>query len=182
MPSETTSNWRAPGRRAPEHLDWIADRVRDLGDALELGTLGGQGTQVLLENCTGHVTSIDLPIEHFGTADFAEVIFGQEAALDRLKALYPDRLTLRRVLHRDLDWTAPIDVLFLDADLTFQGVSRDLRNLTPHLSRGGVFLLSAVDAPDRPGVAPALRAFLATSSTDWEPLGHHRYLTAYRKL
>jgi predicted O-methyltransferase YrrM len=133
-------------------------RGQELRTVVEIGTYRG-GTLWLwcqLAKANAKIVSIDLPGGAFGGGyDKAEAEGlrkfarpGQELRL--LAADSHDPRTLQQV--KEILGSAPIDMLFIDGDHTYEGVRRDYEMYAPLVRRGGVVafhdVLPHTDAAD----------------------------------
>jgi predicted O-methyltransferase YrrM len=124
-----------PGWMTSNELTWIADLVKGRGDVLEIGTYCGLTTRTLLRHTKGLVFSVD-PL------DRAEPVHNEARQwIKDLAKEYSDRLVFIPALSDELIWTRPVDVLFLDGSHERDQVYRDLKNLVPCLTSGGLLIL-----------------------------------------
>lgn len=123
-------------------LTWLLERG-PLDRVLEIGTNHG-GTASLWCETAGEVMSIDLPGGPYGSQD-------ERSAAARnamLRTSYPHFTGVLGDSHSDLAlrqvdrWLkgAKLDLLFIDGDHTYEGVTRDFEAYRPFVRRGGVVL------------------------------------------
>lgn len=62
-------------------------------------------------------------------------------------------------------WTKQIDVLFIDADHSYEGCKADIAKYAPHVKEGGVILFHDCDETS-PGVVRAVKEFVAAGKLE----------------
>jgi predicted O-methyltransferase YrrM len=132
---------------------------------VEIGRFRG-GTTLLLAAAGGRVLSIDIDagltesdaslrsaLSRLGLADRVELVFGDSGS-------YPHE-------------PGSVDVVFVDGDHSYEGVSRDVAHWLPALRPGGVLLLhdAKFPEPSRPWNRPP----------DFAVVGVHRFLDELRR-
>jgi predicted O-methyltransferase YrrM len=121
-----------------EHLAtiWMLAVEHGFQRVLELGTRKGESTTALLlaaKQNNGHVTSIDI-----------------DACLDARQAV--EKLNLSDywtfMQHDDLqvEWTEPIDLLFIDTSHTYEQTLKELEKFEPHVREGGTIIMHDIVA------------------------------------
>lgn len=110
---------------------------------------------------------VDLGVDHgFSTAAFAAPRIGHVHGIDsradsiasaaaNIAALgLTDMVTLVQSDFTEASklWSAPIDILHIDGDHSYESVAKDFSNWSRHVSPGGVILFHDIDSfPDGPG-------------------------------
>jgi predicted O-methyltransferase YrrM len=127
--TEAVDRWKA--LQQPRELAGLLELVRPGDLAVEIGCDAGGVLWALRQAGAGRVIGIDLPAAGYATGlplepHGAEIIVGdshQEATRDKLAGLLGGR---------------PVDLLFIDADHTYQGVKRDFELYGPLVRPGGL--------------------------------------------
>jgi predicted O-methyltransferase YrrM len=96
--------------------------VRD-GTLLEVGRKHG-GSTVLMANALrdGHLYSIDIVMHECVNAYVSD---------------YDYKITFLTDDSKKIEWDAPIDLVFIDGDHSYQGVKNDIKKFTPYVEKGG---------------------------------------------
>ena len=139
-----------PGGRSTTSVKFKSDLIdyfmdKNLNSVLELGTWGGHTTRIL-SYLFKKVITVDMPNE------FERRILGSGQAADINKDR--DNITYTPLdLYRD-NWNfEEQDVVFIDADHSYNGCLKDIIEYTPKVNKGGI--LSGHDI-DFPGVNKAV--------------------------
>jgi hypothetical protein len=126
------------GWMKPEELEVIKTLARQSGSVVEVGSWKGRSTKVLLENCKGPVYAVD----HWkGTSTDLSILMaaGQDVYSKFIENVghYPNLNILRG---DSVDMAAAfngnrVDMVFLDADHTYEGLKSDLEAWVPKCNR-----------------------------------------------
>ena len=73
----------------------------------------------------------------------------------------------------------PYDMIFIDADHTYEGVKSDFNNYMPMVSDGGVIGFHDVDCPDWPGIKKFLNELESTKKYNMKKFVKKGYLLQY---
>jgi predicted O-methyltransferase YrrM len=117
---------------------------------VEIGAFEGVSTRLIRDAmpCNAHLYAVDpFPPNRYGFS-FQHAIFRREASRSG-----NGRVTLLRQFSHEAvaSWPEPIDLLYLDGDHSFEGVTRDFREWGMHVRSGGVILVhTSQPSPAKP--------------------------------
>ena len=123
-------------------------KEKNYKNIVELGVGRGKTTQKLLDKCPNiHLTGIDewkkrpqTNVE--GSETYEDWDFnGLKKNAESIKNKYPNRLTLinKSTNEASMEFsTGSIDLIFIDADHTYEGVINDINNWLPKVKEGGI--------------------------------------------
>jgi predicted O-methyltransferase YrrM len=136
-----------------QFLDWLTAVIPPVSNVAEIGTLHGGTAALWSKLFTGKIVTMDLPNGRFGGADhhFHEVECKKRAlrlsqVSSRIHSILGDsksvevRTTLREHLNGEM-----LDLLFIDGDHTFAGVSADFLLYRNFVRPGGVIAFHDVN-------------------------------------
>lgn len=139
------------------HVPYMIEQAH--GNILEIGVREGCSTAAFLlglEQMGGHLYSLDVeakPGELFAGHPQWTFIQGDsqkpETILPQLAGLH-------------------FDILFIDGDHTYEGVTNDLKNYAPLVKDGGVIIMHDVLYAGHPGVRQAADEFVAAHGYEFE--------------
>ena len=155
-----------PGWMSPDELTWLAAQAQDAQVVVEVGSWKGRSTMALADHCLGTVYAIDQwagdcltdtgrvhPLKTDVSAAFRTHL-RWHLKTGRVKALrLPSSRALAR-LARQIGRVA--DLVFIDGDHRYSGVTSDIAAARPLLKPGGVLCGHDYTNADWPGVATAV--------------------------
>jgi predicted O-methyltransferase YrrM len=110
------------------------------GTIVEIGAFEGVSTRLMRDAmpCDGHLYAVDpFIVNRYGFC-VQHAIFRHEAG----RSTNGHVILMRQFSNEAIaSWREPIDLLFLDGDHTFEGVTRDFREWGRHVRRGGIILV-----------------------------------------
>lgn len=134
----------------------LAGLVPDGGQIVEIGSFKGASAYLLAAGSAGHHAAIHC-IDTF-MAENVEGSLGADtyAEFARNVTLFQDRIRVHRGWSTEVvgEIEQPIDMLFVDGDHSYEGVSADLRHYLPRLATQGIVIMH--DSA-HPPVAQAIR-------------------------
>ncbi|MEO0559362.1 MAG: class I SAM-dependent methyltransferase [Bacteroidota bacterium] len=145
----------------PRFLHDLCARTPGDGEVVEIGTMSGKSTIAL---AFAQKTRSGRPIHTIDIVEHPDLA----ANLNRTGVA---DWVVRHVARSSTvvkSWTAPIELLWIDADHTYRGLLTDLRRWTPHVVPGGIVAIH-----DYPGFehtdqkALAVRRFLLSRPDRW---------------
>ena len=173
--------WEGDGMR----LAYLASQVPDNGVIVEIGSYRGRSAAymaaALKPDSNIKIFCIDLwananQEKFVSTANDLEMLKNYLVSLD----LYKFITTIRSdSIEASKDWKLPIDLLFIDGNHSYEGVSGDYQAWYPHVKRGGVIAFHDYHEINWQGV----RTFVdETASKQIKFLGLHERTWSGEKL
>lgn len=155
-------------------LEGLATTLPDPARTLEIGTGSG---------CSLRATLLGLALHndiHAWTVDITERPYLD----DQMKAngIPKDRYTFIQAASQDAakTWTVPLDMLYIDADHTYEGAKADILAWTLHLKFGGLLVLDDYECPWHDVTQIVDEVCFAKSST-WRFVGQVGRTIAFEK-
>lgn len=131
---ETTIPWHQKKANRRHVLQWLVE-TRNVRTMAEVGVRDGRTSFHLLEHCANlELTAIDLEVYKFYTPEVAER-YGK-----RLRVLQGNSSQVA-----DLIEDASLDLVFIDADHSYEGVCKDILAYTPKLKPSGLLTGHDID-------------------------------------
>jgi hypothetical protein len=165
-----------------EELQWLYNTAKSMDRVAELGSWKGRSTHALASGCKlGHVTAID----HFKGSVGEEVVH-REAQTDAVYEQFLENtkdFTNLTVVRKDTTSAAEdypdgwFDLVFIDAEHTYEGVKRDIERWTP---KARIMLAGHDYCSEWPGVQQAVNETLGgvqVAGTIWYKLLYEPHVT-----
>lgn len=135
---EITSAWTG----LHDFAQWIVrDRMPRV--IVDLGVDHGFSTAAFASPRIGHVYGVDLRSDSIASAAVNIESLGLADMVTLVQADFTEASKL---------WSAPIDILHIDGDHSYESVARDFSNWSKHVTPGGVILFHDIDSfPEGPG-------------------------------
>jgi len=128
-----------------DELEWLHDTAHNMNTVVEIGAWKGRSTIALLRGCKGFVFAVDP--WHGGTQGYSEFVYN---------TMEFDHLVIFKMpsLRAVTMFTAPVDMVFIDADHSYEAVKSDIEAWLPKTTR----IISGHDYGDTlsPGVKRAV--------------------------
>lgn len=183
-----TRAFALPGLFQDREARMLYRLARRKGQLVEIGAFKGRTSAILQQAAQvwkAHVTSIDpfvdVRLRGSGSPE------GWRANLTGQGIAPPDLLVMTSVQAAQT-WDAPIALLFIDGDHSYEAVAADLRLWTPHVAVGGIVALHDMYYPRIPGVEQAVHEWWQAEWDDregqgarWRCLGLVDYLIAFER-
>ena len=126
----------------PQELQWLGKQAAGCEKIVELGSYKGRSTRAMLDNSKAHIWCVDdwngryANISQTRDHQYREFLYNVR---DHIAA---GRVTVLRMTTEvgvvQLRKEAPFDMIFIDADHTYEGVSFDIVAYRPLLRPGGL--------------------------------------------
>ena len=173
MPNITRA-LKIKGWMLPEELEWLANAAQDCQRILELGPYRGRSTRALLDNSNAHLWCVDTWDSRIFKETYSST--AQYNSFLRNIADSRARVTVLRMTTKEATAHMPpelFDLVFIDADHTYEWVRHDILAYAPRLRSGGV--LSGHDYFHRaPGLMRAVDELIGKGRF---ALAHHIWWT-----
>lgn len=160
-----------PGWMHPDELRWLAERAQTADLIIEIGSWKGRSTRALGDNCDGHIYVIDNwkdPLEDTDQTNQELKERGSDAIHAEWRENLADLIATRTVrlirqpspgalteLKRRLP-TRRADLVFIDADHTYEGCLRDIHAYAQLVKPGGILAGHDYGVKAHPGVKRAV--------------------------
>lgn len=129
-----------PGWTKPAELAWLAWQANKSKKILELGSFHGRSTRAMLDNSAAHIWCVDTWAARItkGTTATDKDYEGFLTVIGE----HRDRVTVLRTSTKaaepQLLEVAPFDLVFIDADHTYEWVKHDILAYAPMVRSGGI--------------------------------------------
>ncbi len=141
-----------------EELDCLLGYATDARVIVEIGTFEGKTTSVLAKHSIGKVYSIDPCFKGRLGVSYGEIIAKTHCRKQRLRNVEFIKGYSYEVASR---FQHPIDLLFIDADHTYEAILRDWQDWSPKVSVGGFIALHDTrPAPNSPHYLGSMKFFI----------------------
>lgn len=170
-----------------EDIDLIYSLLQGAQEVVIVGAGSGTMSLAFLEMCDklAFLTSIDTDVESLEWEKRAWKASGWGEKPNNARQILADSGAFG--LHWPKD--RPIDLLIIDGDHSYDGVSRDLKVWLPHVASGGAILLHDYDSPalDSPNNSPAAEpnvkevADILITEPKWTAIARQGWSKAWRR-
>ena len=128
----------------PMHLEWLAQQAATHTSIIELGALMGRSTRAICDNTTGHVWAVDTweKSEAVPNPDLVYSIFltnmADQISIDKLTIVRMSTDLAFESYFRPMDPYPAFDMVFIDANHSYEYVKRDILNYRQLIRPGGI--------------------------------------------
>jgi predicted O-methyltransferase YrrM len=174
MPINIERALATPGWSSAVELTWLAERASESKTVVEIGSWRGRSARAMADNSEAKIFCIDT------WADHAIGISGWWSQTDDPKLtqwpdwlwaefnkntqgcanIIPRRMTSMQAAQEAKEHSATFDLIFIDADHSYQSVKDDIMGWQPLLADRGVICGHDFDHPQCPDVAVAVRELI----------------------
>jgi len=149
-----------------DDLRWLAEASRGCKRIVELGSCQGRSTRAMLDNSEARIWCIDTwqgPTTPLSKKNYQVSETDFQVFLDNIKD-YLDRVIILKMLTCEAANALPLglfDMIFIDADHSFEAVQTDIRLYAPLVVPGGILCGHDYEAKKWPEVARAVNELVA---------------------
>jgi predicted O-methyltransferase YrrM len=164
-----------PGWMTPGELNWLAEAASKSKWIVEIGCWRGRSSRAMVDNSSAVIFAVDTwddkaigypgwwtdreSSNKYSKPDwlFKEYKDNLRDVSDRLQQFRMDSVSAARLMKQNM---LTFDMIFIDADHTYEGVRQDIINWRPLLKPGGIFCGHDYGHPQCPDVIPAVHSLV----------------------